>query len=200
MKNIIAAFDFDGTITYRDSLFPFILYCFGYLKSFFYFIRLIPVFLRFLCGLASRQETKEAILTQFFKGVPIEQMLSWGSSFAQNDLPRRIRPKAKERIEWHQRKGHRCLLVSASIEIYLEPWATLSGFEKALTSRLEIKDGKVTGKLLGLNCRREEKIRRLEEYLGDLSQYTIYAYGDSKGDYELLEKANYSYFKPFVTY
>jgi phosphatidylglycerophosphatase C len=197
-KPVVAAFDFDGTITYCDSTFLFLIFVKGYVKSFLLLLTKIPLLAAFIIGKATRQETKESMFKTFFRGKSEEDINQLGERFAKTKLPRYIRPKAKERIQWHQKQGHHCILVSASISAYLEPWAKVMGFKNVLASNLEVDEkGNVTGKLQGLNCRREEKIQRLKELLGPLEDYKIYAYGDSEGDKEMLEAADMPFYRTF---
>lgn len=197
-KEVIAAFDFDGTITYRDTTLAFLIFIAGYWKTFFLLLMKIPIIVAYVLGISPRQQTKESIFGAFMKGKSLEDIRRLGEAFSKDFLPRHVRPQALERIQWHQKQGHRCLLVSASIDAYLEPWAKSVGMEDAVTSRLAVdENGNVTGKLQGLNCRREEKVRRLSELLGPLEHYHIYAYGDSDGDKELLEAADDSFYRFF---
>jgi phosphatidylglycerophosphatase C len=195
-NNVIAAFDFDGTITYCDSGIFFLLYLSGFLKFLFYMTINIPVFMAFLIGKSGRQEIKEKIFAQFFKGTPLNQLRNKGETFSKNWLPKLLRKKALERIQWHRMQGHRLVLISASVDAYLDFWGKETGFHDVLCSKLaEDADGRATGKLLGPNCRKEEKVRRLKELLGSLNAFTIYAYGDSDGDKELLELADYPFYR-----
>ena len=87
--------------------------------------------------------------------------------FAETKLPAMLRAEAIKRLDWHKRQGHRCVVVSASLENYLLPWASKAGFNDILSSRLETIEGKRTsGKLLGENCYGPEKMRRLDTLLG----------------------------------
>ncbi len=195
-RTTIAAFDFDGTITYRDSLLPFLIFSKGFFKAWILIASNLPILLRFLDGKASRQDVKESLLKTFFKGESNEELEELGNAFAKDSLSKHVRPEALHRISWHQKQGHRCVLISASIETYLVPWARLHGFDDVLASKLALdKKGHVTGKLDGWNCRGSEKIRRLQELLGPLDAYEIYAYGDSRGDKELLEAANFPFYR-----
>lgn len=196
-KPVIAAFDFDGTITTRDSLLPFLFYASGYTETLKKLSLLSPTFLKYILGLKSRQNTKETVLKEFFWGMPIDWMTALGEVFSSSqDLDQLIRPEAKERIHWHQNQGHQCILISASIDVYLNPWAKTFGFRHVISSQLKItKDGKVTGELQGLNCWGPEKMRRLIELIGPRENYILYAYGDSRGDRELLASADYAFFK-----
>lgn len=191
-RPVVAAFDFDGTLTRRDSLVSFLAYSFGWPKTVLKLSFLTPWFLLYLIGRLNRKEMKEIILTQFLKGVPYEAVLVLGKRFAEKKIPSLVIPQRMAKLNWHLSEGHRCFLVSASIDAYLVPWAKLNGFEAAVTSKLEADAaGCVTGKLIGQNCRRGEKVRRLEEIIGNLSAYELYAYGDSEGDKELLAAADH---------
>jgi phosphatidylglycerophosphatase C len=123
----------------------------------------------------------------------------YAQQFAEQKLPSLLRSEAMQRLAWHRQQGHRCVVVSASLEIYLRPWASTAGFDDILGSRLEtLADGRTTGNLLGENCFGAEKMRRLETLLGSRDGYTLYAYGDSRGDKELLSAADYPFYKKFT--
>jgi len=195
-KPIVAAFDFDGTITYRDSMLPFLIFAVGPVKCFFNLLAMAPTLLAYCVGQASRQTTKEATLTRFFRGIRAEKLCELGATFAKRRLNYHVKPEALRRIEWHQSQGHRCILVSAAVDAYIEPWGRSVGFDDVLCSVVEVDDrGCVTGALNGLNCRGPEKTRRLEQLLGARSGYTLYAYGDSKGDMEMLASADYPFYR-----
>ncbi|ADI39174.1 protein CicA [Waddlia chondrophila 2032/99] len=194
LKKGVAAFDFDGTLTYRDSFFQFLIYTFGWWDFIRKTLPILPKLVWYLLGKVSRTEAKESLLTQFFKGRPMDEVRKMGESFVKSQFVK-FRPEALARLRWHQRQGHRCFIVSASVDVWLEPWAKENGIERVLSSRLEVDHkGCVTGKLAGKNCRREEKVHRLEEVLGPLENYEIYAYGDTIGDKEMMKAADHPYF------
>jgi phosphatidylglycerophosphatase C len=195
-KPIIAAFDFDGTLTYRDTLFSFLLFVKGPLKTALYLFLKLPILIGYVFGGSSRQGTKESILKIFFSGTSLAELSKQGEAFAAGPLDRHLKPEAMERLQWHVKQGHRCILISASLAIYLNPWAKRHGFSDVIASELEAENGVITGRLEGLNCWGAEKTRRLKEKLGAAS-YTLYAYGNSRGDKELLETANYPFYKTF---
>lgn len=196
-KPIIAVFDFDGTITTRDSFIPFLVHTAGLWPTTRKLTMLVPEAIKYLFRTISRQELKEKILMKFFAGMPISQLREHGEAFARSaSLASLIRPEAKRRIEWHKQQKHRCILISAAIDSYLEPWGRLMGFDDTICSHMEITTtGAVTGKLKGLNCRGKEKVRCLEALIGSTKNFTIYAYGDSPGDKELLSIADYPFMK-----
>ncbi|MGA7953290.1 MAG: HAD-IB family hydrolase, partial [Gloeobacterales cyanobacterium] len=97
---------------------------------------------------------------------------------------------------WHQSQGHRTILVSASLAIYLQPWAQRMGIQDVLGTDLEVKQGRFTGKIKGKNCYGPEKLARLQ-HLINMEHCCLHAYGDSKGDRELLSVAQYPYYRTF---
>ena len=196
-KPIVAAFDFDGTITTRDTLLPFIFFVAGSSNVYKKLFKLSPYFLGFVLKIVSRQKIKEKVLQAFFAGMPSGQLYDLGSAFAASDsLKKMIIPAALKRLEWHKRQKHHCVLVSASIDVYLEPWTQLMGFDSLLCSKIDIDSyGIVTGKLEGNNCWGQEKSEKLEFLFGSKNKYILYAYGDSRGDKELLSLADHPYFR-----
>lgn len=192
-KKIIAAFDFDGTLTYRDTLVPFLRFAFGngtVIRKLFF---LLPWLAGFPLGLISRQEAKELILTSFLRGMPLAKVELLGKDFAEKKLPSLLRKETYQKLKHHQTEGHICVLISANLSFYLEPWGNNEGLDSVLASRLEVKNQVITGKLSGKNCWGEEKVRRLEEIFGPKKNYILYSYGDSRGDLELLNLADYPF-------
>ncbi|MBS0272732.1 MAG: HAD family hydrolase [Proteobacteria bacterium] len=196
---IIAVFDFDNTLTNRDSLVPFLFHIHGFWKTIYHFIALIPAFTGYFAGALSRQQIKERILTRFIGSRLFGDVQALGKIYADQQLDRYLKPEALKRLTWHQAQGHRCLLVSASLEFYLKPWAKRHGFEKVIASRLELTPTEhITGRLIGLNCWGPEKKRRLLAYLDSTTtQAQFYVYGDSRGDHEILALADYPFYRKF---
>ena len=195
-KPVIAAFDFDGTLTKRDSLIPFLIFCFGKMAVFKKILLETPSILQFLVGYISRQDLKEKILIRFFEGMPKSQFIHLAEDYSNSTLKNLVTKEALDRIKWHRSLGHRCILISANLDAYLIPWAKANGFDDVITSVIEYSsENIVTGRLVGLNCRGKEKVTRLEKVIGSLKEYTIYAYGDSKGDHELLKIADYPFYR-----
>ncbi len=192
----VAAFDFDGTISYRDTLVPFLVSVFGWARTLGGLAIVGPGLVLDYLRWRSRGQMKERLLTHFFSGLDISELRRKGSAFAADGLIYRLRPLAVKRIQWHQMQGHYCVLISASIEAYIEPWGKSMGFDDVLCTKLQTTpDGVITGHMEGGNCRGAEKTRRLKELIGDPKNATIYAYGDSAGDRELLAMADHAYYR-----
>ncbi|MFI5343353.1 MAG: HAD-IB family hydrolase [Chlamydiales bacterium] len=197
---IVAAFDFDHTMIDRDSLLPFLFFTTGYAWSLYRLVKLLPQLLRFSVKDLSRQGVKEKILTEFFAGQSLADLQKKGQLYAAKQLDDYIKPQALRRLHWHQHQGHECMLVSASIDLYLTPWALRHGIKRVISSRLEVTpEGIITGQLQGLNCWGEEKRRRFLEELGPKDHYQLYVYGDSRGDLELLDLADFPFYRRFAS-
>ncbi|KAF3362620.1 Protein CicA [Chlamydiales bacterium STE3] len=197
-KPIVAAFDFDGTISYFDTLVPFLWKLSGPFGLLFHLFLTTPDFLRFLFGKISRQQAKEALLTKCLKGTPYSQAATAGQDYATHFLKKLIKPAAMQKIAWHSQQQHHLVLISANLNVYLKPWARQGGFQTILASELEIdSEGRITGHLKGKNCWGQEKVERLLSTFGPKENFTLYAYGDSQGDKELLDLADFNFYRRF---
>lgn len=189
-KPVIAAFDFDVTITTKDTFVPFLFWAFGRVKVYSAFLKLLPEAIKVGLKLSNRDHFKEKIVAALFTNQPVKQLKIMGAGYASSFTPL-IRPKAIKRIKWHKEQGHRLVMVSASLNLYLEKAAKDLGFDDLLCTTLKELGDNFSGELQGANCRCQEKVNRLQGLLGDLSQYELYAYGDSAGDKQMLEIADH---------
>jgi len=192
----VAAFDFDGTITTRDTFVPFLFLAFGKLATYRAFARLFWEALLVLTRCSSRDRFKEKIVRELFTGESVERLTEVGCVHATR-IRQLVRPLALERIMWHKSQGHRLILVSASLDLYLRPIYQELGFDDLLCTNLSKVDGIFDGYLVGMNCRGQEKVERLKILIGDLSTVKLHAYGDSVGDKEMLEIASIHHWRPF---
>lgn len=191
-----AFFDFDGTITTDDSLIKFIRFVEGDVKTLWGMIYLSPMLITYKLKLIPNYKAKQMMLSYFFRGMDEQQFLKVAKEYSLKHIDTILRPQAVEKIAWHKKQGHTVVVVSASIECWLKPWCDRNGLE-LIATKIEMKDGVVTGKLLSKNCYGIEKANRVQEQY-NLSNYNhIYAYGDSRGDKELLGLADESSYKPF---
>lgn len=190
----VAAFDFDETLTKRDTVVPFLR---RFTSTRRFAVSLLPHTLRLL-PIASRRDRDRlrALATDIvFAGRRIDDVdaeaASWGVAITESHL----RADTVARLQWHLEQGHRVVIVTASYEQYVRVVADVLGDVDVVGTRLEIVDGVCTGRLAGSNCRGAEKVRRLEEWIAASglvrSELTLYAYGDSTGDRELLAAADH---------
>lgn len=188
----VAAFDFDDTLIDGDSLLPFLSLAVGRVRVGRALAALGPKIAAALLGVGERDAAKAALLGRLLRGFPANQLAEIGQSYA-HMLADRLRPDMVERVEWHRVQGHRLVIVSASLTLYLVPLAEIRHFDKVLATALEVgADGLLTGRLLGANVRGREKVLRLSEWLaGDSCR--IWAYGNRGGDRFLLSTADQGY-------
>ncbi len=196
MKKGLALFDFDGTITKRDTFLEIIKYQKG--KAYFYFgmLLLSPILLLYKLKVIENWRAKERVLSFFFGGNPSDIFQSKCDQFISNILPTILKPEALQKIEFHRSQNHRVIVVSASPYNWIEGWCKKMEIE-LIATKLEVYGEKITGRLASLNCYGAEKVNRINEYL-DLKEFDqIYAYGDSEGDKPMLAIAHHSFYRKF---
>ncbi|HEX2063527.1 MAG TPA: HAD-IB family hydrolase [Acidimicrobiales bacterium] len=186
----VVAFDLDGTLTRRDTLLPFLRRACGGTRTSRAVLAQSLLVLRYLGGGGVRDRLKVGLLGQLLRGLELAALEESAEAFADLVTGSRLRPLVRERLDWHRDQGHELVIVSASPELYVAPIGRRLGFGAVLGTRLECDaDGRLTGRLVGRNCRGREKVARLREWLGPEAAF-LYAYGDSAGDKELLEAAD----------
>jgi HAD superfamily hydrolase (TIGR01490 family) len=196
MPQRIAFFDFDGTITTKDTLLEFVKHSKGPGIFRLGFLLTSPWMVAYKLKLISNQKAKEQFLRFFFRKMQVSQFQQHCASFAIKGIPPLIRPKALKEIARLQEAGAEVVIVSASPENWIRPWSDSLGLQ-LLSTRLVVKDDRLTGRIMGRNCYGEEKVARIREVY-DLSAYDeIYTYGDTKGDRPMLRLGNKSFYKPF---
>lgn len=192
----IVAFDFDGTLTGRDTILPFLRAVAGtgaFLRG---LPALVPCLAARVLGLRGATATKERLFWRYLAGRPFGEVRAAALRFARNELPHMLRPAAVRCLDRHRSEGHRCLVVTASPEIYVAPWAAARGIE-AIGSRLAVDaGGRLTGGHEGLACDGAEKLRRLRAVVGE-DVRILHAYGDSRGDLPLLAAAENAHWRRF---
>lgn len=191
----VAAFDFDETLTKRDTVVPFLR---QFTSTRRFAASLLPQALR-LMPIATRRDrdrlralATEIVFTNRSIGEVEAEAVSWGVTIAESEL----RADTVARLQWHLAQEHRVVIVTASYEQYVRVVADVLGDVDVVGTRLQVVDGRCTGRLDGPNCRGPEKVRRLEQWFAandlDRSRLTLYAYGDSTGDRELLAAADHA--------
>lgn len=192
MKKIVA-FDFDGTLTTRDTFLPFIHYVFGTQRFLQGFILYAPLLVLMKLGLYPNWKAKQRVFSHFFRGMTIGDFDIFCDQFAIHNLYL-LRPKAKKALYQAQDDGAEVLIVSASIDLWVESF--FPGIH-VLGTQVEVEQGRLTGRFLTPNCYGQEKVNRIIEEYPDRESYHLTAYGDSRGDRELLAFADEAHYKPF---
>lgn len=192
----LAAFDVDGTLTFTDSFTLFLRFFAGKYKYFLNMIMLAPVFILYVLKIIDRDTTKNRLLARFFKGVDYDYYKARCVEFSAKAYPLIIRQDGLAKINNHLGIKDEVALVSASIEDYLLPFAASIGVSHVIATKLEVIDGKLSGKMLGPNCRAQEKLNRIRAYFGECE--IIAAYGDSRGDKEMIDAAKNKQYRTLI--
>lgn len=196
MKRKIHCFDFDGTLTTCDTLLAFIRFARGMAMFVLGFALHLPILLLMKLKLYPNYKAKQRIFSFFFKEMPIKTFEDICQDFARHHQ-NILRPQGMEKLHEAVEANDEVLIVSASIDQWVAPFFQDMPRVKVLGTQIEVREGKVTGRFLTPNCYGTEKVRRIEEVLPAREDCYIIAYGDSRGDKEILEYADEGYYKPF---
>ncbi|HCT9181841.1 TPA: HAD family hydrolase [Proteus mirabilis] len=194
----LSVFDFDGTLTYHDSFIPFLKFAFGRRKFARRIIKMVFPTLRCFRRKLTRDELKEVLIKTFLTDIKEEWLKEKAEAFCKAYWTKLMRPAGLLAVAEEINRHAEVTICSASPTMVLQPFADRLGI-KLIGTTLEVVDGVLTGKIIGNNCRCGEKIKRLERVYGDLTQYHLRAWGDSRGDHELLYAAQDPHWRYFHT-
>ena len=189
-KRNIAIFDFDGTLTTRDSLLAFIKWACGTVSYYTGFLRFTPMLVLMRLHLYPNWKAKERVFAHFFKGWQHSWFKALGEDFSAEIDTMRNEPTI-QRLREHIERGDTVYVISASMPEWVEPWCNALGVNNVLATEVEVdEDGRLTGRFKTPNCFGQEKVNRLLQVEPNREEYYLTAYGDSRGDKELLAFAD----------
>jgi phosphatidylglycerophosphatase C len=201
VTNVVAAFDFDGTLTRRDTLMPFLARGLGWPRFLLALLRCSPWLAAYALRLLRNDVAKARLLRATLSGLSTAQADDWTARWLAQDFPGQLRPWALARLVEHQQAGHCCVLVSASLDIYLARVARELGFDGLVCTEMEVQGERLTGRLRTPNCHGEQKVLRLQSWLSQrfdaaaVSALTLHAYGDTAGDKPMLRLARHAWYR-----
>jgi phosphatidylglycerophosphatase C len=191
---VLALFDFDHTISFKDSFGDFTRYVVGPSKFRLGIACLLPVVVGFMFGIIRAWRAKELMIIYFFGGRDAAEFEQLADTYARQRLPQIVRPIALERILAHRKAGDTVVVVTASNDIWIKGWCEDQGID-LIATKTEIRDGCITGRFSTKYCSGKEKVRRIKERY-DLSKFDrIYAYGDNPADKPMLKLAHEKYYR-----
>ena len=200
MKKKIYCFDFDGTLTTSDTLLEFIKYAKGRGRFLMVFLMYSPLLVLMKLHLYPNWKAKQRIFAHLFAGMRIEKFDALCRGFAE-ESQHLLRPKGITLMHEALVAGAQVFIVSASIDNWVRPFFEIRNLKgvQVLGTQIEVEDGKLTGRFKSNNCYGKEKVHRIAEVLKSFerSEYEIEAFGDSRGDKEMLAFADKGHFKPF---
>lgn len=192
----IVAFDFDGTMTIRDSYTAFLRWRVGDLAYWSGIAALAPQLLAYLFH-RDRGRLKAETTRWFLLGRPLALLEREAEDFCAAQWDAMMRPDALACWnDWGEKGAHR-VIVTASPAVTVAPFAQRLGAEGLIGTRLAVDaQGLITGAFAGTNCRAQEKVERLRAAYGDGVRLAA-AYGDTSGDTEMLAIADHKGWREF---
>ena len=210
-KERIYCFDFDGTLTTKDTLLEIIRYKAGTWRLLWGFLLYSPILVLMKLHLYPNWKAKQLIFTHFFGGMSTRAFNLLCQDFAK-ERSNLLRPDMIALVGRAVEDKKKVFIVSASIDNWVRPFFDIRNLKgvQVLGTQIEVEDGKLTGRFKSNNCYGAEKVRRIQEALSmtrtadtedkaisDRSLYEIEAFGDSRGDKEMLAFADKGHYKPF---
>ena len=196
---ILVAFDFDGTLTTKETFLEFVRFTHGLPRMVLGTLRYSPWLLLMKMGRYSNAKLKERIFAYFYSGVSYEQFVQWGKDFS-HKAKSMLNTSMLKRLQRHASEGHTLCVVSASIDEWVRPICLNLGVDEVIATRVEVSsEGKLTGRFSSPNCYGAQKVERLLEVYPQGRISYLYAYGDSRGDKDLLGFADEGFYYSLVT-
>jgi len=195
---VVAAFDFDGTLTWRDTLLPFLHRLLGTPTLLWVLFICSPWLIAYALRLTSNHRAKAVLLQAALAGRTQAEVQRCAQAFVREYLPLQWRPWAMHQLVQHQQQGHRCVIVSASTSLYMHLVGESLGVDAVLCTEMETAGGHYTGRMATANCHGEEKVRRLQAWLANEFGATpplLHAYGDTSGDRPMLRLASVAWYR-----
>jgi HAD superfamily hydrolase (TIGR01490 family) len=190
----LALFDFDGTITVRDTFIPFFRFAVGPARTALGGLLVSPVLIAHQLGLISTAGARPCISRAAFQGASADSIRTLGRRYADEVLPAVLRARALERLQWHRSRGDTIVVVSAGLDVYLAAWCAAQRVE-LISSELEERHGRLTGRYTRGDCSGALKATLIRERF-DLARFdTVYAYGDTPEDHEMLALADRKFYR-----
>ena len=187
----ICFFDFDGTLTSKDTLFEFARFARGRWRLCAALFASLPAIVGWKLGFMTNSAAKQVLFSHLFKGVPYDVFQQKGKEFAA-EIPKFLRQDTVATLRRHIAQGHTPVIVSASMAEWIEPWADKNGVAMVIATQPEVDAaGRLTGRFATPNCVGPEKVRRIKEAFPTIDDCETWAYGDSPSDSSMLQIATH---------
>lgn len=186
----LAIFDVDYTLTSKETLMAFYRYM---IKSDFRKIKYLPRALysglMFKMNIYDEKKTKETFL-KFIEGVEEAKLQEIVKGFFNDVILNILYTDALDMIKKTSNDGYKVILISASPEFYINEFMNIDGVYHTIGTKFLFEDGKFSCKMKGENCKGEEKVKRLMQFLRrsdmDVDLKKSLMFSDSLSDSPLL--------------
>ena len=195
--NQLVLIDFDGTVTYSDTMFEFIKFTDGKIGLFLGVLLLSPILCCFKMGWVSADTAKLSLLNYFYKKKSKIELELLGKQFCEHhSFKKLIKQSALDKIRFYIENNCKVVIVTASVDLWVKPWANKVGVD-CISTRLQYSEGIYAGEFDGKNCNGKEKVKGIKSVYCIERFEKIIAYGDTKGDKQMLDLADEAHFKYF---
>ena len=185
-REIIHVFDFDGTLTHKDSFLELIRTKAGLSGLLLGLLRYSPWLVMMKLGLYANGKAKQRVFSHFFRNMSLADFTALSNSMA-GRYKEILNPDVLKKLEEALGQGRRVFVVTASAAEWVRPFLPVHERLTIVATGLEVADGRLTGRFGTPNCYGAEKVRRLKALLTQPREhYHIVAYGDSRGDREMF--------------
>jgi HAD superfamily hydrolase (TIGR01490 family) len=135
-----------------------------------------------------------------FKGASREEMLQFFHWINDNYVFTSLRSDIVDILNQHKQSGHVIIIVSATFNELLEMVGQDLGIATVIGTRLEVIDGRYTGKIIRPACFGANKVKLVKEFVSqnglEIDLSSSFAYADSVSDIPLLNLVG----NPVATY
>lgn len=161
------------------------------------FLLYSPLLIACKLKLYPNRQVKQQLFSFFFKGMRLADFDRFCDEFGRKFIYL-LRSEAISAVKKHLANGDSIVIISASIENWVRPFAERLGVSDVLCTKLEVDhEGRLAGRFASANCYGAEKVRRLLQLYPHREAYYLVAYGDSEGDRELLALADEAFYRKF---
>lgn len=187
----IAFFDFDGTLTEKDTFKEFALFSVGSFRFYKSLVFTAHHIIAWKLGVKSNSYAKEKLFRNLYKGMTLHSFNEKCQKFSQH-IDSILKNDTIAKLQFHQQQGDITVIVSASIENWIKPWAQVNGIDEVLATQIEVDaNGVLTGNFSSRNCHGKEKAKRILAHYPEVTKMESYAYGDSSGDNEMFDLVDF---------
>lgn len=192
----VCAFDFDGTLTRGDSLLGMMRHRCGLFGMLGVLLLHAPLLVMMKVGLYPNRKVKQKVFRMCFGGMTLAEFDDLCRDYALTHSAM-MRADGMRCVDDALQRGSKVVVISASIDNWVRPFFGDRKGVEIVGTKVEVEDGKLTGRFITANCYGKEKVARLLQLYPDRSSYRLVAYGDSRGDRELLAFADEGHYREF---
>ena len=151
-------------------------------------LRGLGAYLQYKLGILDIRNWTKRMMVQF-RGQSEAELEREARVWCEEVVVRTIYPRAAELLREHEKRGHVVAIVSGATKFVVRPLAERLGVRHFLYTRLEVEDGRFTGRVVEPICFEEGKIYWIQQFIEqqgiDLAKSFFYT--DSITDLPLLD-------------